>query len=173
MNELSLFHAGSEILPATCNAISLFSHSMRDGWRRAVTAVKRESTVFRTSSSKANCGVSAHAHQRPVRDRSKQATTPPKNFLDRWIDSNLFIVAKDFPTIARRHCHPNTWIDERRHETYRSISEQHAAPRSVLAPHLIRVPKGIIWRMNDDLGMVMGIRSTMNSDQASSTVVFR
>jgi hypothetical protein len=51
MNELSLFHAGSEILPATCNAISLFSHSMRDGWRRTVALAeyfRHDSRLFNT-----------------------------------------------------------------------------------------------------------------------------
>src|SRR5262249_27930410 len=84
------------------------------------------------------------------------------------------IVATDrLPAVPRGQCDPGVGADKRGDEPHRPVAEQDVAPVPVFSPHLVRMAEGIIRSVDDDLRMVVGIRPTVDPNQAPGPVVFR
>src|SRR5262245_46765295 len=64
-------------------------------------------------------------------------------------------------------------IHELRHESDGAVAHEHIGAAKMIRLHLIGVTKWIVWCVNDDLGMVVGVGTGVSTDETSRAVVLR
>src|SRR5207302_797596 len=74
-------------------------------------------------------------------------------------------------SVSRGQGDPGVRVDVGADETHTPITEQDVAARPrMFGPHLIGMSERVVGSMDNDLRMVMHVRSAVDADQAASTV---
>ena len=80
--------------------------------------------------------------------------------------------AHHFAAVARGERDPNEAVDERRHESDRTVSKEYVRPVRVFRVHLVGVTERMVRRVNDDLRMVVRVGAAVCPNQTSGAVAF-